>query len=300
MCHLSVPVVTAHAAFGATTLVLMLLAAIRSSRPLAALRETWSSSRRMRCTGWRTASASSPCGDVRRARHASRSRSGAYNAPPRNRRPTKAPGPGNTINIHPQTNRTYVLRGMVLHACNRHMFGKHRKGITHYCWLCWRRDGHSPGKHQLTATTRPYRWCRCPVGGAIESLTCVYRSSISLHSWSWSRQPSCGASRTTSRARTWTSTSSPTPSTTTACSGVSEALARACRATQRARGTVQSAVAAMSRSCRWSPGRANSAAPVSVRYSPVRSLNVPPASWTMGISGAMSQGPAPRRRKASS
>lgn len=265
MCHLSVPVVTAHAAFGATTLVLMLLAAIRSSRPLAALRETWSSSRRMRCTGWRTASASSPCGDVRRARHASRSRSGAYNAPPRNRRPTKAPGPGNTINIHPQTNRTYVLRGMVLHACNRHMFGKHRKGITHYCWLCWRRDGHSPGKHQLTATTRPYRWYRCPIGGAIESLTCVYRSSISLHSWSWSRQPICGASRTTLRD---------TP--------------------------VQSAVAAMSRSCRWSPGRANSAAPVSVRYSPVRSLNVPPASWTMGISGAMSQGPAPRRRKASS
>ncbi|WP_199821089.1 recombinase family protein [Streptomyces fulvoviolaceus] len=40
---------------------------------------------------------------------------------------------GNTINIHPQTNRTYVLRGMVLHACNRRMFGKHRNGITYYC-----------------------------------------------------------------------------------------------------------------------------------------------------------------------
>ncbi|WP_210589748.1 recombinase family protein [Streptomyces sp. GESEQ-35] len=40
---------------------------------------------------------------------------------------------GNTINVHPQTNRTYVLRGMLLHACNRRMFGKHRKGITYYC-----------------------------------------------------------------------------------------------------------------------------------------------------------------------
>jgi hypothetical protein len=40
---------------------------------------------------------------------------------------------GNTINIHPQTNRTYVLRGMVLHACNRRLFGKHRNGITYCC-----------------------------------------------------------------------------------------------------------------------------------------------------------------------
>ncbi|NGO10185.1 hypothetical protein G5C60_21990 [Streptomyces sp. HC44] len=40
---------------------------------------------------------------------------------------------GNTINTHPQTNRTYVLRGMVLHACSRRMYGKHRKGITSYC-----------------------------------------------------------------------------------------------------------------------------------------------------------------------
>ncbi|WP_405644390.1 hypothetical protein [Streptomyces sp. NBC_00019] len=40
---------------------------------------------------------------------------------------------GNAINVHPQTNRTYVLRGMVLHACNRRMYGKHRKGITYYC-----------------------------------------------------------------------------------------------------------------------------------------------------------------------
>ena len=40
MCHLSVPVVTADGAFGATTLVLILLAAVRPSRPLAVLRET--------------------------------------------------------------------------------------------------------------------------------------------------------------------------------------------------------------------------------------------------------------------
>ncbi|MDH6222697.1 hypothetical protein M2283_010049 [Streptomyces pseudovenezuelae] len=28
------------------------------------------------------------------------------------------------------------------------------------------RHSHRPGKHQLTATTRPYRCCRCPAGGA--------------------------------------------------------------------------------------------------------------------------------------
>ncbi|MFG2374396.1 hypothetical protein ACGFY9_23300 [Streptomyces sp. NPDC048504] len=38
-----------------------------------------------------------------------------------------------TVNAHPQTNHTYVLCGMLLHACNRRMFGKHRKGITNYC-----------------------------------------------------------------------------------------------------------------------------------------------------------------------
>ncbi|GAB2954170.1 hypothetical protein GCM10023080_011220 [Streptomyces pseudoechinosporeus] len=39
---------------------------------------------------------------------------------------------GHASNAHPQTRRTYVLRGMLLHACNRRMFGKHRDGITYY------------------------------------------------------------------------------------------------------------------------------------------------------------------------
>ncbi|MFD0182990.1 recombinase family protein [Streptomyces sp. NPDC127133] len=39
---------------------------------------------------------------------------------------------GNAPNTHPQTRRTYVLRGMLLHACDRRMFGKHRDGITYY------------------------------------------------------------------------------------------------------------------------------------------------------------------------
>jgi site-specific DNA recombinase len=39
---------------------------------------------------------------------------------------------GGAPNTHPQTRRTYVLRGMLLHACNRRMFGKHRDGITYY------------------------------------------------------------------------------------------------------------------------------------------------------------------------
>ncbi|MFJ4790051.1 recombinase family protein [Streptomyces sp. NPDC088794] len=39
---------------------------------------------------------------------------------------------GNALNVHPETRRTYVLRGMLLHACDRRMFGKHRDGITYY------------------------------------------------------------------------------------------------------------------------------------------------------------------------
>jgi len=39
---------------------------------------------------------------------------------------------GNALNVHPQTRRTYVLRGMLLHECNRRMFGKNRDGITYY------------------------------------------------------------------------------------------------------------------------------------------------------------------------
>jgi hypothetical protein len=88
-------------------------------------------------------------------RRASRSRSGAHNEPalwvwsphpvhepliPKwmhdaltaQRHANRGSRPGNTPNPHPQTRRTYVLRGMLLHACNRRMFGKHRDGITNY------------------------------------------------------------------------------------------------------------------------------------------------------------------------
>ncbi len=39
---------------------------------------------------------------------------------------------GNRANTHPQTRRTYVLRGMVVHGCGRRMYGNHRHHST-YC-----------------------------------------------------------------------------------------------------------------------------------------------------------------------
>lgn len=123
MCHLSVPVVTAHGAFGATTLVLMLLSAGRPSRPA---RQPLPK----RCLQrphpvlwvWSPQSVHEPLIPK-----------WMYDAltqkPPTNR----GFRTGDTVNVHPQTNRTYVLCGMLLHACNRRMFGKHRKGITNYC-----------------------------------------------------------------------------------------------------------------------------------------------------------------------
>jgi hypothetical protein len=45
---------------------------------------------------------------------------------------------GNTANAHPETRRTYVLRGMVFCACGRRMFGNHRQTRAYY--LCWPRN----------------------------------------------------------------------------------------------------------------------------------------------------------------
>ncbi len=39
---------------------------------------------------------------------------------------------GNQPNTHPQTRRTYVLRGRVIHDCGRRMFGNHRHHSTYY------------------------------------------------------------------------------------------------------------------------------------------------------------------------
>jgi site-specific DNA recombinase len=45
---------------------------------------------------------------------------------------------GNAANAHPETRRTYVLRGMVFCACGRRMFGTHRQTRAYY--LCWPRN----------------------------------------------------------------------------------------------------------------------------------------------------------------
>ena len=39
---------------------------------------------------------------------------------------------GNKPNTHPQTKRTYVPRGMVVHGCGRRMYGNHRHHTTYY------------------------------------------------------------------------------------------------------------------------------------------------------------------------
>jgi site-specific DNA recombinase len=39
---------------------------------------------------------------------------------------------GNQPNTHPETRRTYVLRGMVFHGCGRRMFGNHRHNSAYY------------------------------------------------------------------------------------------------------------------------------------------------------------------------
>ncbi|MCE7009978.1 recombinase family protein [Kibdelosporangium philippinense] len=54
---------------------------------------------------------------------------------------------GHTANIHPQTRRTYLLRGMLICECGRRMFGSYRHDSTYYS--CWPRgnDGGHPGKY---------------------------------------------------------------------------------------------------------------------------------------------------------
>ncbi|GAA3582093.1 hypothetical protein GCM10022222_78620 [Amycolatopsis ultiminotia] len=41
----------------------------------------------------------------------------------------------NEPNVHPQTRRTYMLRGMVFCGCGRRMFGTHRHNTAYY--MCW-------------------------------------------------------------------------------------------------------------------------------------------------------------------
>jgi DNA invertase Pin-like site-specific DNA recombinase len=45
---------------------------------------------------------------------------------------------GDGFNTHPDTRRTYVLRGMIFDGCGRRMFGTHRHKAAYY--LCWPRN----------------------------------------------------------------------------------------------------------------------------------------------------------------
>jgi DNA invertase Pin-like site-specific DNA recombinase len=45
---------------------------------------------------------------------------------------------GNDKNTHPETRRTYVLRGIVFCGCGRRMFGNHRHNAAYY--MCWPRN----------------------------------------------------------------------------------------------------------------------------------------------------------------
>lgn len=55
-----------------------------------------------------------------------------FNARRRARRGSRA---DNEPNVHPQTRRTYVMRGMVFCGCGRRMFGNHRHNRAYY--MCW-------------------------------------------------------------------------------------------------------------------------------------------------------------------
>jgi site-specific DNA recombinase len=88
-------------------------------------------------------------------RRASRSKNGAYNDPAlwvwspepaheplipkwmfdelnQRRNAKRGSRDGGERNRHPQTRRTYVLRGMVLCACGRRVYGNHQDGLTYY------------------------------------------------------------------------------------------------------------------------------------------------------------------------
>ena len=54
---------------------------------------------------------------------------------------------GNTLNVHPETRRTYVLRGMLFCGCGRRMVGTPRHNRPYY--VCWPRNNNRgrPDKH---------------------------------------------------------------------------------------------------------------------------------------------------------
>lgn len=54
---------------------------------------------------------------------------------------------GNAPNTHPKTRRTYVLRGMVFHWCDRRMYGNHRHGSQYYMCNPASNNRGRPDKH---------------------------------------------------------------------------------------------------------------------------------------------------------
>jgi len=54
------------------------------------------------------------------------------------RRARRGSREGNDPNVHPQTRRTYLLRGMLFCACGRRMFGNHSRDNAYY--MCWPRN----------------------------------------------------------------------------------------------------------------------------------------------------------------
>jgi site-specific DNA recombinase len=54
---------------------------------------------------------------------------------------------GNSLNTHPATRRTYVLRSMVVHGCGRRMYGNHRHGSTYYMCNPASNNRGRPDKH---------------------------------------------------------------------------------------------------------------------------------------------------------
>jgi site-specific DNA recombinase len=71
---------------------------------------------------------------------------------------------GSERNRHPQTRRTYVLRGMVLCACGRRMFGNHQDGLTYYACqpgpTTKAAPRSTPGTSRASAFTRTPFWRR--------------------------------------------------------------------------------------------------------------------------------------------
>lgn len=54
---------------------------------------------------------------------------------------------GNSLNTHPSTRRTYVLRSMVVHDCGRRMYGNHRHNSTYYMCHPASNNRGRPDKH---------------------------------------------------------------------------------------------------------------------------------------------------------